>query len=223
MTPIIKVLLVDDHILVRKGIAGLLKTQEDIEVVGQASDGAEALAKAGELTPDRVLMDINMPRADGLEATRRIVQEVPGTQVVLLTYSDSDRDLAEGIRRGARGYLLKDLEPEVLFSCLRDVYRGQMPISPALTGKLLELVSSRKAGPSKPSARWEKPRGKGLTPREKEVLRLVSQGTTNQEIARQLSISLNTVKNHLKRIMEKLGASNRAQAVAYALRENLLG
>lgn len=220
MSQTIKVLLVDDHVLVRKGIAGLLRTQEDFEVVGEAGDGAEALVKARQLRPDVVIMDIHMPHAGGLEATRRISEEIPGTRVVLLTYSDSDRDLAEGLRRGARGYLLKDLEPEVLFSCIRGVYRGQMPIAPAMTGRFLAMMNEQGKAPL-PGYRRKSP-GKGLTPREKEVLRLVGQGVTNHEIARRLCISLNTVKNHLKRIMEKSGTSNRAQAVAYALREGLL-
>lgn len=239
----VRVLLVDDHVLVRKGIAGLLATQDDIQVVGEAGDGFEALSKAQEFMPDVILMDISMPRCDGLKAIDLIKREIPYVKIVMLTYSDDDKNLFEAIERGAQGYLLKDLQPDVLFSSIRGAARGEAPISGAMAAKLLYELSPRGAGaqagagPAGSSRGADDPRvreGMGweevarsrradiLTKREKEVLQLVSEGLSNREIAERLYIAENTVKNHLRNILEKLHMHNRAQAVAFAIREGLL-
>jgi len=224
----IRILLVDDHVLVRKGIASLLATQDDLEVVGEAGDGFEALERAEELMPDVILMDISMPRCDGLTAIDLIKREMPYVKIVMLTYSDDDENLFEAIKRGAQGYLLKDLQPEVLFESIRGAARGEAPISGAMAAKLLRELSPREraelpaAGPEEERLS-ERPSRKGLlTRREKEVLQLVAEGLSNRDIAERLRIAENTVKNHLRNILEKLHMQNRAQAVAYAIRQGWL-
>lgn len=225
----IRILLVDDHVLVRKGIASLLATQDDLEVVGEAGDGFEALEKAEELMPDVILLDISMPRCDGLTAIDLIKREMPYVKIVMLTYSDDDENLFEAIKRGAQGYLLKDLQPEVLFESIRGAARGEAPISGAMAAKLLRELSPRERVEVPPAAsepeegRSEKPARRGLlTRREKEVLQLVAEGLSNRDIAERLRIAENTVKNHLRNILEKLHMQNRAQAVAYAIRQGWL-
>ena len=214
----IRVLLADDHVLFRKGLASLIDPLEDMEVVGEAGDGREALEKARELMPDLILMDIHMLGWDGLKATRLIKEEMPHVKIVMLTVSDDDKDLFEAIKNGARGYLLKDTEPEELFELLRGVYRGEAPISHLTAARILdEFTRLAQEGDRYPSA------GESLTPREKEVLQLVAQGSTNKEIASQLFITENTAKNHLRNILEKLHVQNRIQAAVYAVREGLLG
>jgi DNA-binding NarL/FixJ family response regulator len=213
-----RVLLVDDHALSRKGLASLIDTLEDMVVVGEASDGREALERARELMPDLILMDIQMPGWDGLKATRLIKQEMPYVKIVMLTISDKDEDLFEAIKSGAEGYLLKDIKPEELFGLLRGVYRGEAPISrqtaAAILGEFARLAQKET---------WVPIAGDGMTPREREVLQLVVQGATNKEIASQLFIAENTVKNHLRNILAKLHLENRVQAAAYALRQGLIG
>ncbi|MBI2865894.1 MAG: response regulator transcription factor [Chloroflexi bacterium] len=209
-----RVLLVDDYALFRDGVASLLATR-GYQVVGQASDGAEALVKARELKPDLVLMDIRMPRVGGLEATRLIKAVLPEVKVVMLTVSDDEADLFEAIKSGAQGYLLKDMKAEAFFDLLAAVERGEAGVSPRMAAYMLEeftrLSSGRKAGES----------ATGLSEREGEVLRLVAQGRTNKEVAAALYISENTVKYHLRNILDKLHLENRAQVVAYAARRGL--
>lgn len=205
------VLVVDDHALFRKGVARLLQA-EGFKVVGEARDGREALSQAKKLKPDVILMDIYMPGMDGLEATRRIKEAIPSAKVVILTISEEDQNLFEAIKAGAHGYLLKSVEPEALFQTLRGVVRGEAFLSPSMAAKILDEFA--RAAEGAPSAR--------LSPREREVLELLARGASNKEIASALNISENTVKNHLKRIMEKLHLENRVQVVAYALREGLV-
>lgn len=212
----IRVLLVDDHSLFRRGIASLLSTEGGFEVVGEAADGHEAVEKASALMPDVVLMDLNMPRLSGLDATRRIKEALPYARIVMLTVSEEEQDLFEAVKAGAWGYLLKKIEPRALFANLRGVVRGEAPISRIMAAKLLgefRRQSSRRTSPGEP--RQE------LTAREKEVLEFVAQGKSNKEIAGTLGLAENTVKNHLKNILEKLQLENRVQAAAYALREGL--
>jgi len=213
----IRVLLVDDHVLFRKGLASLIDPLEDMEVVGEASDGREALERARELMPDLILMDIHMPGWDGLKATQLIKEEMPYVKIVMLTISDDDEDIFEAIKSGAQGYILKNLEPEDLFEMLRGVYRGEASISGLTAARILNefaRLAQRKSSVSSS--------GESLTPREREVLQLVAQGATNKEIASQLFIAENTVKNHLRNILAKLHLGNRVQAAAYALREGLI-
>ena len=215
--PSIRVLLVDDHPLFRKGIASLLSSEPGFEVLGEASDGQEAIEKARDLMPDVILMDISMPGVNGLEATQRIKQEIPYVRIVILTVSDEDQNLFEAIKSGAQGYLLKKIEPQTLFQTLRGVLEGEAPLSRVMATKLLaEFARQRRAAsePRTPTAT--------LTEREKEVLGLLAAGKTNKEIAGALGIAENTVKNHLKNILEKLHLENRVQAATFAIREGLL-
>jgi DNA-binding NarL/FixJ family response regulator len=216
MNPV-RVLLVDDHALFRKGIASMLSAQGGFDVVGEAADGLEALDRAREFMPDVILMDIFMPRANGLEATRRIKEALPYVKIVMLTVSEEDQNLFEAIKSGAQGYLLKKIEPQELFAMLKGVVQGDAPISKAMAAKILGEFSRQTryaAAPPLPGA--------NLSVREKEVLELVTQGKSNKEIASALAIAENTVKNHLKNILEKLHLENRVQAATFALREGLV-
>lgn len=211
-----RILLVDDHVLFRKGMARLLDSQPDLEVVGEAEDGIEAVRLARRLKPDLILMDIHMPGCDGHEATRRIINEWPDAQIVMLTVAEDDQDLFAAIRNGAIGYLVKKIEPDSLFARLRGVAQGEAPISRVMANRILrEFARMGSEGVTADTSR-------SLTPREKQVLRLVTKGMTNKEIGAHLHIAENTVKNHLRNILEKLHLQNRAQAAAYAVREGLV-
>lgn len=212
----LRILLVDDHDLFRKGIARLIDSQPDFRIVGEARDGREALEMARKLSPDVILMDIEMPLWNGAEATRRIKAEMPDINVVMLTVSDDDANLFTSIRAGASGYLLKSVKPEELFRRLRGVSVGEAAISPLLAAKILQEFARLDQAPSNPCG------VEGLSSRETEVLALVAKGMTNREIGEHLHIAENTVKNHLRNILEKLQLSNRAQAAAFAVRHGLV-
>jgi two-component system nitrate/nitrite response regulator NarL len=212
----LRILLVDDHLLFRKGLARLLDAQPDFEVVGEATDGLEAIKQTQLLHPDLVLMDIRMPKCDGLEATRRIKAQMPDVRVVMLTVSDDEQDLVTSVRYGADGYLLKDVLPETLFQQLRGLAAGETPISRVMTGKLFHQLAQRSRSVIQPEAIAM------LSARECEVLSLVADGRSNREIAAELGIARNTVKNHLRSILTKLGVKNRAQAAAYAASHGLV-
>lgn len=213
----IRVLLVDDHVLVRRGVAELLAKKEGIEIVGEAANGLEALEKIKELMPDVVLMDVYMPICNGLEATRRIKEEFPYVKVIMLTVADQDRVLFEAIKAGAQGYLLKDIDPEELVQMIKGVQKGEAPVSRTTAARILSEYERQAKAESK------KPRTEGpLTEREQQVLELVAKGLTNKEIAADLHISDSTVKNHLSNILEKLHLQNRIQAATYAIREGLV-
>lgn len=211
-----RVLVVDDHALFRKGVASLLHDTEGFTVVGEARDGREAVAKAQALTPDVVLMDVYMPGMDGLEAARRIKQVRPSVRIIMLTVSEEDQNLFEALKAGAHAYLLKSVEPEELFRTLRGIVRGEAFLSPSMATKLLEEFA-RQSGAGAAEAAAAR-----VSAREREVLELLTRGAVNKEIAAALGISENTVKNHLKSIMEKLHAENRVQVVVYALRKGLV-
>jgi DNA-binding NarL/FixJ family response regulator len=212
----LRILLVDDHDLFRKGIARLIDSQPDFQVIGEARDGREALKAALELDPEVILMDIEMPNWNGTEATRRIISEKPDAKIVMLTVSDDDQNLFSAIRAGASGYLLKSVKPDELFRRLRGVVRGEAAISPFLAAKVLGEFA--RLDQSVPVPRTVE----GLSPRETEVLGLVAKGFTNREIGESLHIAENTVKNHLRNILNKLHLSNRAQAAAFAVRHGLI-
>jgi two-component system NarL family response regulator len=212
----IRIMLVDDQLLFRKGIRALLEDESGFEIVGEASDGAQAVAQVLAIRPDVVLMDVQMPVCTGVEATRRIKAESPDTRVVMLTVSDVDDDLFDAIKAGADGYLLKDLKPDELFQMIRGVLAGETPISPPVASKLLGEFRRRPWRDVEPTA------GSELTQREKEILQFVAGGLSNAEIAAKLFIVEGTVKNHLHNILEKLHLQNRVQAAAFAIREGIV-
>ena len=214
----IKVLIVDDHALFRRGIAMVLEQEKDIELVGEAGDGAEAVAIVTDTMPDVVIMDVGMPKRGGIEATSQIKELSPHTKVVMLTNHDEEADLYDSIKAGASGYLLKDVAIEEIPAAIRSVQAGQSMISPSMASKLLsEFATMVKKTDEKPA-----PAQPRLTDREMEVLRLVAKGRNNRDIAKELFISENTVKNHIRNILEKLQLHSRMQAVVYAVREKLL-
>lgn len=212
-----RVLLVDDHALFRKGFASLLLARGGVEIVGEAGDGLEAIEKARQLKPDLILMDVKMPGCSGIEATRIITADQPGTKVVMLTVSDDDETVFEAIKSGACGYLLKNLDPTELFDLLDGVSRGEAPISRPMATKILQEFADRTR--HRPAGEQERTE---LTRREMEVLQLLTTGSTNRQIAATLRITENTVKNHLRNILDKLHVDNRVQAAALALREGLV-
>ncbi len=214
----IRVMICDDHALFRRGLIMVLEAEDDIEVVAEAEDGEDAVVKVAEFVPDVVLMDVRMPGVDGIEATRRIADEVPTAKILMLTVSDEEADLYEAIKAGATGYLLKEISIEEVASAVRGVVAGQSLISPSMASKLLtEFTNLAKRADERSTL--PTPR---LTERELEVLRLVAQGKSNREIAGDLYISENTVKNHVRNILEKLHLHTRMEAVMYAVREKLL-
>ena len=214
----IRVLVVDDQSMVRAGFRMLLSGQDDIEVVAEASDGTEAVDKAAEHTPDIVLMDVRMPRRGGIDACTAIHETVPSAKIIMLTISDEEADLYEALKAGAMGYLLKEISIEEVAAAIRAVHGGQSLISPSMASKLLtEFASMIK----KTDDRQQVPTPR-LTDREMEVLKLVAKGLNNRDIAKQLFISENTVKNHIRNILEKLQLHSRMEAVVYAVREKLL-
>jgi DNA-binding NarL/FixJ family response regulator len=216
--PKIRVLLVDDHQLFREGLANILKTQPDFEVVGEASDGLEATIKANQLSPDLILMDVTMPVCDGLEATQRIKKDLPDVTIVMLTVSDENEQVFEAIRNGAQGYLLKSINSRVMLASMRGAVRGEAAITRTLGGRILaefRRVSNQAVEiPTKNSV--------SLTMREQEVLGLVAEGATNKEIAKSLNVSIHTVKSHMRKILAKLHLEKRQEAVLYAKREGLI-
>ena len=215
----IRVLIVDDHSLFRRGIASVLSSEESLKVVGEAVDGLEAIEKTKQIAPDVILMDLSMPRCSGLEAIQAIQTEMPQINILVLTVSEMEADLFAAIKYGARGYLLKKAEPEELTHAITHIAQGGVIISPLMAAKLLTEFKDLSAGvKKKPSEKAEA----DLSPREDEVLRLVAQGATNRGIADSLFISENTVKTHLKSIMEKLHLANRSQATAYAVKKGLI-
>ncbi|HVF05936.1 MAG TPA: response regulator transcription factor [Frankiaceae bacterium] len=214
----IRVLVVDDHALFRRGLQMVLEQEEDIEVVGEAGDGAEAVERAADSMPDIVLMDVRMPKRGGIDACTAIKDAVPSAKIIMLTISDEEADLYDAIKAGASGYLLKEISIEEVASAIRAVNEGQSLISPSMASKLLtEFASMIK----RTDDRQQVPTPR-LTDREMEVLKLVAKGLNNRDIAKQLFISENTVKNHIRNILEKLQLHSRMEAVVYAVREKLL-
>jgi len=206
-TPAIRVLVADDHPVVRSGIAGLLGVEPDVDVVGEASDGEDALALAHELRPDLVLMDLRMPRLDGAGATARIVAELPGTHVLVLTTYETDADILRAVEAGATGYLLKDTPRAELVAGVRAAARGEAALSPSVARRLVQQVRGT---------------GERLTARETQVLAAVARGLSNAAIGAELFISEATVKTHLLRVFAKLGVDDRTHAVTVAMSRGML-
>lgn len=214
----LRILLVDDHMLFRKGIASLLANRKDLTVVAEASDGLEAVTIARETLPDIILLDVNMPRQDGIETAKIIKREMPHIHIVMLTVSDDDANLFEAIKNGAQGYLLKNLEPQELYKMLDKVRHGEAAISGAMAMKILREFSQ----PPERQAEQLTSKVDELTQREIEVLEQVVTGASNKEIADILHITENTVKIHLRNILEKLQVQNRIQAAVQAVRKGLI-
>ncbi len=206
----ISVLIADDHAVLRQGLRLILREDPDLQVVGEAASGEEAVTKALALAPDVVLMDIGLPDISGIEAIRRIRAARPGTRILVLTISDRDRDLLGAIQAGARGYLLKSAEAEEVLHAIRRVATGEAVLPPNMTTRLLDALAE------------PKPMPEILTDRELEVLRHIARGLANKEIAAALNISQNTVKTHVRQILAKLNVRSRAEAAAYAVRAGLI-
>ena len=216
----IKVLVADDQRLVRDGIASLLSIQDEIEVVGTASNGEEAVEQALALKPDVALMDIRMPIMDGVEATRRIRRELPGCQVLMLTTFDDEEYILDALSAGACGYLLKDIPAHDLASAIKAAHQGIYQLDPSVAGKMLRALSADR-GRAEPEVTLPQTAG-DLSAREVEVLRLIAKGASNREIAEHLVISEGTVKNHISNILNRLGLRDRTQAAIYARDHELL-
>lgn len=205
----IRVLLVDDHSVVRKGLRTFLAYDAELDVVGEAADGAEALSLAQELKPDVVLMDLLMPGMDGIAATAAIRRSLPETEVLALTSVLEDASIVGAVRAGAIGYLLKDTQADALCQAIKAAAAGQVQLTPQAAARLMQALSA----PESPEA---------LTERETEVLRLLAQGQSNKQIARALSVSEQTIKTHVSRILAKLGVQSRTQATLYAIRTGMV-
>jgi NarL family two-component system response regulator LiaR len=214
MTSPIRIVIADDHTIVRKGIRAVLRNLPDIEVVGEASNGWEAIAKVGELQPDVVLMDLVMPGMDGIEATRQIRAISPDTKVIVLTSFSDDDKVFPAIKAGAAGYLLKDVSPPDLAQAIQAAHRGETPLHPDITTRLMNQFVSPGVEPAPVSSE--------LTPRELEVLGLIAQGMNNRQIALALTISEKTVKTHVSNILGKLRLADRTQAAIYAYKHGLV-
>ncbi|MFQ5875590.1 MAG: response regulator [Dehalococcoidia bacterium] len=212
----IRVLLADDHTLFRKGIRTILENIHDVEVAGEAANGQEAVAQARELVPDVILMDIQMPKINGIEATRNILQENPHIGVILVTMFDDPESVFSGMRAGARGYVLKEAEPEELHRAIGAANRGEVILCPIIAQKVLQQFG-KEPKPQQRELPYEE-----LTQRELEVLRLAADGLNNKEIAGKLGISEKTAKNHIANIFSKLQVNDRTQAILYALRQGLV-
>lgn len=224
-----KILLCDDHELMREGMASLLSAQPDMRVVGQAADGLEALTLSRDLHPDLIIMDINMPVCDGLEATRLIRQAQPESRIVIMTVHDEDEKLFEAVKSGATGYLLKDTASSQFLEAIRSALNGEAPLPPRLASRLLDefarLSKSARGGEvgRRSTSSTLEDDDPDLTPREREVLTLIAAGATDKEIAQQTMVSIHTVKTHVRNILGKLHAVNRRHAARLATQRGLLG
>lgn len=222
----VRVFIADDHALYRRGLQLVLDSEPDIEVVGECGDGAGAVAAVTELVPDVVLMDVRMPGGGGIDACTGIVEAAPQVRVVMLTTSDDERDLVDSIRAGAVGYLLKDIPPEEVVDGVRAVRSGRSLLSPSLASGLLTEYATLLSRSEPTGVGWARPAdpapGPRLTDRELEVLRLLARAMSNKEIGRHLFISENTVKNHVRNILEKLRLHSRTEAATYAVRARLV-
>lgn len=227
MSEVIRILLADDHPIVRRGMVSILNIEDDIEVIGEAENGEEAVTRTLSLKPDVVLMDLQMPVVDGVEAIRRIRAKMPDAKILILTTFADDDHIMEGIAAGARGYLLKDAPPDRLIEAIRATFRGKSLLNPGVAARILDRFSHMMDEGMKPSSEPKSATAAdenlpNLTPRELEVLQLLGQGDRNKDIARKLHIVERTVKIHVGNILSKLNASNRTEAVTTAIKLGLL-
>ncbi len=213
MADAIRVLIVDDHAVVRQGLRAFLQTQDDIDIAGEAADGEEAVRRVRELVPDVVLMDLVMPKLDGIAAIREIRSLSPSTKVIVLTSFADDEKVFAAVKAGAAGYLLKDVRPQELGEAIRVVNRGEALLHPTVAAKLMQKVAESGRREASPDS---------LTDREMDVLRLIARGMSNKEIALELGVAEKTVKTHVSNILQKLHLADRTQAALYAVRERLV-
>jgi DNA-binding NarL/FixJ family response regulator len=218
MTDPIRVVLADDHTIVRKGLRALLEEETDITVVGEAEDGREAVEKVLELSPEVVVMDIGMPSLNGLEAVKAIKKRLPTTRILILSMHENEEYIAEALKSGVSGYLIKKSAPRDLIAAIRLAHQGESFLSPAISTKVINRFFQRTTGPTDPTPKAETT----LTAREREVIQLIAEGRVNKEIAAELGISLKTVKNHRSNLMEKLDLHNTAEITQYAIRTGLV-
>ena len=214
----IKVLIVDDHLVIREGLSAVLQTKADVQVVGDVGNGQEAVEKARQLKPDVILMDISMPVMDGVEATRIIRKENPDVGIVVLTMHEEEEFIFNAVKAGATGYLLKDSDSAQIVKAIRAIYDGESLIHPSVATKILAEFSQLSGNKGKP---YRKPK-RELTTREIGILQMVAEGKTNKEIASDLNLSEKTIKNHIRNIFHKLQVVDRTQAAFYALRKGLI-
>ena len=217
----IRILIADDHQLLREGIRNFLSLEPDFEIIGEAANGEEAIARTVELRPDVLLLDINMPKASGIEVASRLKESCPEVRILALTIHDDQNYMMNMIQSGAAGYLLKDVEPSMMVQAVRRVYAGESYVEPSLTKKLFQGITNReekKVAPAAPGIT----EGERLSTREIEVLRLIGKGMSNAEIARTLYLSEKTVKNHLTNIFRKIDVTDRTQAVLYAIKHKIV-
>lgn len=215
----IRVLIVDDHTLFRSGIKALLSRQSEFEVVGEAGNGLEGVKRAKSLKPDVVLLDLHMPGVSGREAAQLIAEEVPEVHVLMLTVSEDAEDLAETLRAGARGYLLKNIETDFLLDAIRRTARGESVMAPEMTGKLMQSFRAMNKDALSPSS--DKEKAEKLSPREKEIVVLLSRGASNKDMAQALNVAESTIKIHIQNIFKKLNLSSRVQVAVYAVEHGL--
>ena len=218
----IKILIADDHALLRQGIKRVLKFEDDLEVVGEASDGQEALAKTLVLQPDVLLLDLNMPVLNGIEVTKQLKSADCRTKIIALTIHDSDDYVLEVLKNGALGYLIKDVDPEVLVKAIHSVSEGNAFVHPKLAERLFGTAGNVSDVQNKARELWLEGRAERLTSRETDILACIAQGFSNQEIATALSVSEKTVKNHLTNIFRKLNVNDRTQALVYVLKHKII-
>ncbi len=218
----IKIIIADDHVLLRQGIRNVLELEADFEVISEAGDGEQAVEQAVTLVPDILLLDINMPKFNGLEVIRRVTQQEKKVRIIVLTMHDDENYVIEVIKAGAVGYLLKDIEPGMLVKAIRTVYDGESFIYPSLAKKLFGAINRQHTPSSEVTRGIERPKEERLSYREIEVLEMVCKGMSNQEVAKTLFLSEKTVKNHLTNIFRKISVTDRTQAVLYAIKNKIV-